>query len=242
MPDLPIILAELLDIYWRDAAASLIRDKVIYMTKPEIQQSGGSSFEPLPEDDYTAIIVGYRHVDRANANTGSDRWDASEKQFFEMDKKAWADEQKEKADADPSYHPRPYPAHRQFQYWFSLKVAEGEYRGRFLPRKKTTVMVSNFEKNGLFKFLKVVPGTEGEYTSLAERIDANDAPDFDEEVIGKAVKVTIEHNAKGYEKIAFIGKSKYKPTPEDIAEFVLGAKVEEKRMVKAEDLTEDLPF
>ena len=246
MNRLPIIVEELLDLYMRDALSQLAHDGIIYMTKPEIQQSGGGAYAPLPEDDYNAIIVGYRHVDRENADTGSDRWDASERDFYERDKKAWAAEQQEKSEADADYHPKPYPAHRRYQYWFSMKVVDGEFRGRFLPRKKTTVMLSSFEKNGLFKFLKVIPGTEGEFTSLAERIDAGDAPDFDDDVVGKVVKVTVEHNIKGdktYEKLAFIGKSKYKPTTEDVAELVLGAKVEEKKSAKKDDsFEEDIPF
>lgn len=208
------------------------------MTKPEIQS--GSKFETLPEDDYNVIITGYRFVDRMDAQTGSERWDDSERRFFEADQKAWAEEQEKESKADPSYHKKPYPSHRQYKYWFDGKVVDGEHRGRFVPRVKTTVLLSSHDLNGLFKFLKVIPGAEGEYASLKERIDNGDSPDLDEEVVGKVVRMTIEHNTKGYPKVSHIAKSKYKPTAEDIAELVLGAKVNEPP--KADDLTEDIPF
>lgn len=193
--------------------------------KPEIQGST-TKREPLPKGNYTALITGYRLVDRKNANTGNDKWDADEARYFELDQQEWAKEQQEKLNADSSYSPKTYPAHRRFKYWFDLRVVAGDHRGRYLPRKKTTTLVSASDKNGLFKFLSEVPGAEGSYKSLKERIDAGDAPDFDEEIVGKCVEVTVTHNANGYPKISAFLPSTYKPTPADIAEFIMGAEVD----------------
>lgn len=209
--------------------------------KPEIQGST-TKREPLPKGNYTAIITGYRLVDRKKANTGNDKWDADEARYFELEREQFEKEQTEKANADSSYKVRDFPAHRQYKYWFDLQVVTGDHRGRYLPRKKTTTLLSTHDLNGLFKFLSEVPGAEGSYKNLKERIDAGDAPDFDEEVVGKCVDVTVTHNANGYPKITAFLPSSYKATAADIAEFVMKADVSESAAPKKDELEDDIPF
>lgn len=155
--------------------------------KPEIG-GGGASMEPLPEGTYAAVIVGYEVVEKPE-------------QFIEADKKEWA----KKFEAEGKDVP-PFPEHKKFQYQFEAKVAEGEHKGRWLPRKRTTTILSSHERNGLFGFLRKIGGIEGKHDGLKERIDAKDAPDFDTEVVGKMLTYDVEHNAKGYCRIENVRK------------------------------------
>jgi hypothetical protein len=99
-----------------------------------------------------------------------------------------------------------------FQYKWTLEVAVGAEKGRYIPPKYTTARLSTFEKNGLYNLLRMVPGIEGKWDSLKERIEAGDAPDFDDEVVGRYITVDLEVREDGRNKIAGIRKSKKQPS------------------------------
>ena len=148
--------------------------------KPDI-----ATFTPLPEGNYLAVISGWKMVDKRE-------------DYLESERKEWAEK-----------HPSmDFPWWKEKQYQFSMKVIDGDYAGEGLPSRFTTIRLSTDERNGLYKLLKAVDGIEGTYSSLKDRIEAGDAPDFDSEVLGKAVNVLLSVSDNGRNKIEAVTKAK----------------------------------
>lgn len=151
-----------------------------------------TSLDPLPEGQYPFVIL------------KPDEWVVAKPEWLlQYDLEAWNKREDEKAAAGkPSRKLASIdelPSHKKMQIRVPLVVREGEYKGRRLP---TLYLGVNFntdpkymEKSNWYKFLRVV------VPDIKKRAEANDLPDFDDEVVGFGATADVELTEKGRNKI-----------------------------------------
>lgn len=154
--------------------------------------TGSPGFDPLPEGQYKFVVI------------APNEWVVAKPEWLlEYDLKAWNEREDEKAaDGKAARHLKSIdelPAHKKMQIQIPLVVREGEYKGRRLPTVYLGVNFNNdpryMEKSNWYKFLRaIVP-------DIKKRAEANDLPDFDEEVVGFGATADVEVTDKGRNKI-----------------------------------------
>lgn len=158
--------------------------------KPDTTAS--SSYEPLPDGDYTFVVV------------KPDTWIVDVPDWkLDYEVENWNDRQKvreaEGKEAKFIESRDELPFYKKQQIAVPLVVAEGEYKGRRLPMcylgQKFNTDPKYLEKSNWYRLLKtLVP-------DLKKRAEANDIPDFEADVVGFRAIAEVETTSKNKNKV-----------------------------------------